>query len=148
VPGFPRKHACWLQRRPLLAFRFGTYYWGLRLPSPRHRKTGRPLYAALPGQSLPISPTVLAELGALHMRKTKLPHFSTVCSGIPDLMPFCIILESYQSLEVSGQRNGLISRLRLCREGAAALSFMCTALTLILWELFSSSRSQTPSSAR
>ena len=81
----PCKHAQSLWRRPLLAFSIGTYYWGLRLPTPRLRQTGRPLYRQS-RQSLPIAPTVWAGFGDLLTQKTKLPRFSTVCSGKPDTM--------------------------------------------------------------
>jgi hypothetical protein len=52
VSGIPRKHAQSLQRRPSLAFSYGTYYRGSRRPLYRQSR-----------QRLPFSPTVWASFG-------------------------------------------------------------------------------------
>ncbi len=73
---FPANTLMKLQRRPSLAFDFGSYYWGLR----------RPLYQQS-RQSLSLSPTVWADFGALLAQKTKLPRLTKVCRENPTLCP-------------------------------------------------------------
>jgi len=77
VSGIPRKHAHSLQRRPSLAFSFGTCY----------RSSRRPLYPAKRDRGSPSRPRYGLVLEILLAQKTKLPCFTTVCSGKSDTLP-------------------------------------------------------------